>query len=73
MALAVGSVGLISFLSNAFFTSERMFHFEALNRFETNFDPKEFTKMKKYIQEFFDVLIDDKLFRSKILASCRTE
>ena len=47
--------------------------FEALNRFESNFDPKEFTKMKKYIQEFFDVLNDDKLFRSKILASCRTQ
>ena len=47
--------------------------FEALNRYESNFDPKEFTKMKKYIQEFFDVLNDDKLFRNKILASCRTE
>ena len=47
--------------------------FEALNRFEHSFDPKEFTKMKKYIQEFFDVLNDDKLFRNKILASCRTE
>ena len=47
--------------------------FDALNRYESDFDPKEFTKMKKYIQEFFDVLNDDKLFRNKILASCRTE
>ena len=47
--------------------------FEALNRYERDFDPKEFTKMKKYIQEFFDVLNDDKLFNNKILASCRTE
>jgi hypothetical protein len=35
---------------------------------------RNFTKMKKYIQEFFDVLNDDKLFRSiRFLASCRTE
>jgi hypothetical protein len=47
--------------------------FEALNRYERDFDPKEFNKMRKYIQEFFDVLNDDKLFRSKILATCRTE
>ena len=47
--------------------------FEVLNRYEPNFDAKEFTKMKKYIQEFFDILNDDKLFRNKILAGCRTE
>jgi hypothetical protein len=47
--------------------------FEALDLFESNFDAKEFTKMKKYIQEFFDVLNDDKLFRIRILTRCRTE
>lgn len=47
--------------------------FEVFNRYETNFDAKEFTKMKKYIQDFFDILNDDKLFRNKILAACRTE
>ena len=47
--------------------------FEVLNRYEGNFDAKEFTKMKKYIQDFFDILNDDKLFRNKILAGCRTE
>jgi hypothetical protein len=47
--------------------------FEIFNRYESNFDAKEFTKMKKYIQDFFDILNDDKLFRNKILAACRTE
>jgi hypothetical protein len=47
--------------------------FEALNRYESNFNAKEFDKMKKYIQEFFDILSDDKLFRNKTLANCRTQ
>ena len=46
--------------------------FEALNRYESNFDANEFTNMKKYIQEFFDILINDKSFQKKILEACRT-
>ncbi len=47
--------------------------FEVFTRYEPSFDPKEFTRMKKYIQDFFDILNDDKLFRNRILAGCRTE
>lgn len=47
--------------------------FEVFDRYEGNFDAKELAKMKKYIQDFFDILNDDKLFRNKILAGCRTE
>lgn len=46
--------------------------FEALNRYESNFNANEFTNMKKYIQEFFDILINDKSFQKNILEACRT-
>lgn len=37
------------------------------------FSDAEFSGMKKYIQEFFDVLTNDDLFDQKILKSCRTQ
>jgi len=45
--------------------------FEALNRYESNFNPNEFPKMEKYIQDFFDILINDNAFQYRILSACR--
>ena len=47
--------------------------FEVLGRYESNFEAKEFDKMKKYIQEFFDILNNDKSFQNKILKACRAD
>jgi hypothetical protein len=47
--------------------------FGMLSRYEHNFDPNEFAKMKKYIQEFFDILNDDKAFQNRILKVCRAD
>ncbi|HZI23933.1 MAG TPA: hypothetical protein VFD46_02590 [Chryseolinea sp.] len=47
--------------------------FDALRRYEQNFDPNEFAKMKKFIQEFFDILNNDKLYQHRILKACRAD
>jgi hypothetical protein len=47
--------------------------FDALSRHEGEFDAKEFSNMKRYIEEFFDILNDDKAFRNNILGACRTD
>lgn len=47
--------------------------FGVLDRYNTYFSEAELTGMKKYIQEFFDVLINDDVFDRKILKSCRTQ
>jgi len=44
---------------------------EVINRFESSLDPKEFAGIKKYMDEFFTILKDDKKFKQGIIQKCR--
>jgi hypothetical protein len=46
---------------------------EVLDRYKTYFSEAEWAAMRKYIQEFFDVLTNDDVFDRKILKACRTQ
>lgn len=54
------------------FIGKRSCVLEILDRYGSNFSTKELTEMKKYIQEFFDILVDDNSFQHQILKNCRT-
>ena len=45
--------------------------FEVINRFEGSLDPREFTGVKKYTEEFFAILKDDRKFKTNIIQKCR--
>jgi hypothetical protein len=45
--------------------------FEVLQEHEEYFTSKDFTEMKKFIQDFLNILVDDNAFRNKILTACR--
>ena len=42
-----------------------------VGQYEKDFSPREFTDMKKYIKEFYDIFKDDKQFKNYILDACR--
>jgi hypothetical protein len=46
---------------------------EIIGLYQSYFDPKEFTSIKKYSDEFFVTLKDDKKFKENILQKCRTK
>jgi hypothetical protein len=45
----------------------------ALTRYQNDLDPKEFTGMVKYIDDFFDTMKSDKKFKAEIVDNCRTK
>jgi hypothetical protein len=45
----------------------------ALTRYKNDLDPKEFTEMVKYIDDFFDTMKSDKKFKAEIVDNCRTK
>jgi hypothetical protein len=45
---------------------------ESLKRSETDFDPREFSAMMKYMDEFFATMKNDKTFKAEIISKCRT-
>jgi hypothetical protein len=45
----------------------------ALTRYKNDLDPKEFTGMVKYIDDFFDTMKSDKKFKVEIVDNCRTK
>lgn len=44
---------------------------EVINRFEGSLDPKEFAGVRKYMDEFFTILKDDRKFKQSIAQKCR--
>jgi len=45
--------------------------FEVINRFEGSLDPKELAGVRKYMEEFFTILKDDRKFKQSIVQKCR--
>ncbi len=45
--------------------------FEVIAHHEALFEPKDFTGIRDYVTEFFDILKDDKKFRQNIVDACR--
>lgn len=45
---------------------------EAFKRYESSFEPKEFTNMSKYMEDFFATFKSDSRFKSSIMDKCRT-
>jgi hypothetical protein len=46
---------------------------EIIGQYQSSFDPKEFTSIKRYSDEFFTILKGDQLFKENILQKCRTK
>ena len=45
---------------------------KVIDRFETQFETKEFTALRKYMGEFFVTMKNDAFFRQQIILQCRT-
>jgi hypothetical protein len=45
--------------------------FEVINRFEGSLDPKELAGIRKYTEEFFTIIKDDRKFMANIVQKCR--
>jgi hypothetical protein len=61
---------VVEFVRQDFITKMPMV-LDVLNSHEKFFTSKEFVEMKKFIQEFLDILLNDNAFRNKILTACR--
>jgi hypothetical protein len=46
---------------------------EAITRYQSEFEPREFNAMVKYIDEFFATIKSDKRFKAEIIDKCRTK
>jgi hypothetical protein len=46
---------------------------DIIGQYQSYFDPKEFTSIKKYSDEFFTILKSDQKFKENILQRCRTK
>ncbi|HEX6890613.1 MAG TPA: hypothetical protein VF141_07970 [Chryseolinea sp.] len=46
---------------------------DIMGQYQSYFDPKEFTSIKKYSDEFFAILKSDQKFKENILQKCRTK
>lgn len=46
---------------------------EAISRYESNFEPKEYASMVKYMDDFFTTLKSDTKFKNSIMDKCRTK
>jgi hypothetical protein len=44
---------------------------DKMKQSESDFDPKEFAAMMKYMDEFFNTLKNDKSFKAEIVSKCR--
>jgi hypothetical protein len=43
-----------------------------MNEYKDKLDDKDFNSLNKFIQEFYEKMKDDKLFKSGILDKCKT-
>ena len=43
-----------------------------IDRYKNQFEPKEFTALRKYMDEFFTMLKNDSFYREEIIRNCRT-
>ncbi len=63
--------GVTSFIRAEYIALEPKI-FEVINGFQNSLDPKEFAGVKKYVEEFFTVIKDDKKYKVNIADKCRT-
>ena len=56
-----------------YYLSKEAAIFETLNQHTSYFEEKEFARTRKYIEEYFEILKSDKLFKVNIIGACRTK
>ena len=61
---------LIQYVRNQYLTLEPQM-MDIIDEYEAHLSPYDFKKAKNYLNDFFDIIKDEKLFKFKILSKCR--